>query len=329
LPGLLDWAAHSKALLVKKALVRAIAVCLGLVLGPIAVAQNEIEEITSLPTPPLWRLTRPANPNSEVWILGTVGAMPRGIQWNRNAIGQLMDGARAVVMPPQADANLIDIGWFLLWNGGKLSLPRGQTLESILPPDLRAKFIEVRTELGRDEDRYKTDVPLRAIFRLQGDFNDKFRLGGGEPNRTIRNLADDKDVPIAPVGKFKVMDAARAAVRLPLDKQVACFAAAMEDFDRLKAHAEIAGRAWAKGDFKTVREHYAEYRVLDCAVAALESAASLNELQTVSFVNAVNDALSKPGKTIVTIGIGPLLRANGVLERLQKQGIAIEAPPEK
>jgi hypothetical protein len=45
------------------------------------------------------------------------------------------------------------------------------------------------------------------------------------------------------------------------------------------------------------------------------------------YIAAINAALDKPGKTVVAIGIGPLLRPGGVLERLQALHIGMESPP--
>ena len=316
-----------KVSILKKAFFLALSLSV-LLLAPGVRAQDESVEVATRATPPLWRLSRPANPDSEVWVIGTVGAMPRGLDWNKKAIADLLDGARTILMPPQPSIDIVDIGWFVIWHGGEFSLPRGQTLDATLPDAVRAHFVTVRTSLGQDEDRYKTDIPLRAILRLQGDFQDKYKLGGGEPGRTIRSLASSKRVPIAPVGKFEVMDTLRAALKMPQDKQSACFATALDDIDRMAQHAEIAARAWASGDFKTVKAHYAEYHTMDCITASLQSAAGINEYQVATYVSAVDEALTKPGKTIVTIGIGPLLRDNGVLARLVKQGVVVEAPPE-
>lgn len=306
-----------------------LAVVLPLALLPAAglKAQNEVVAIAAQAIPPLWHITSKSNPDSEVWIIGTVGQMPRGLDWNRRAIADLLDGARAIYMPAQPDVNLIDAGWFLLWNGGKLSLPDGQKLEDILPANLRDQFVRIRTSIGRDADRYETDVPLRAAARLQGDANNSYRLSGGEPNRTIREIARSKNVPVGPVGKFEVMDLARAVIQLTPQQQLKCFSEILDDIDRLAAHADIAGRAWAAGDFRTVRDHYAEPRIYDCATSSFQQAADIYEDQIKSYVAAVYAALAKPGKTIVTIGIGPLMRDDGVLARLARYQFVIDAPP--
>jgi hypothetical protein len=86
-------------------------------------AQIEQVEVKARPGPAVWHLTRG---DSEVWLLGTVGVMPKEMDWNKEYLSELLEGSRAILMPPKADVGLVDIAWFLLMHGGELSLPRGQ-----------------------------------------------------------------------------------------------------------------------------------------------------------------------------------------------------------
>jgi len=133
-------------------------------------AEIEAVEVNARPGPAVWHLTRG---NSEVWILGTVGAMPKALDWNKDYLADLLDGPRAILMPPKANIGIVDIGWFLLMHGSELSLPRGQTLEQSLPDALRARFIAARDATGGDASDYRTDTPIRAAIRLQQDFMKK------------------------------------------------------------------------------------------------------------------------------------------------------------
>ena len=56
--------------------------------------------------------------------------------------------------------------------------------------------------------------------------------------------------------------------------------------------------------------------------------ADIAERDAADYTAAINDALDKPGKTIAVIDIGPLLRKNGVLERLKALHVTIEGPAE-
>ena len=309
------------------------ALTLFLVLSPLgAVAQAvddwaEIEsvEVRERPGPALWHLTRG---DSEVWILGMAGAMPKDMDWNKEYLSELLDGARAILMPPKADIALTDIAWFLIRHGGKLSLPRGQNLEDTLPGDLRARFVAVRDTVSDDVDDYHTDIPIRAAIRLQQDARDKTDLSLREPRRTVENLAYRKRIPVSPVTRFEAMDAVRDIFKLTPQQQQVCLAQALEDVNWALGHADTAARAWAVGDIKTVKAHYSEWRLGNCVIGAVQKFSDIDGRNIAEYVSATDAALNKPGKTIVVIHMGPLLRKNGVLEGLQARGIAIEGPAE-
>jgi hypothetical protein len=239
-----------------------------------------------------------------------------------------LDGAHAILMPPRASIGVFEGAWFLLTNGSKFSLPRGQSLEPSLSPDLRARFVALREKLGEDEGHYRTDTPLRAALRLFQDVSDKLDLTRDEPRDTIDRLARSKHVPSAPIARYEVLDAAEDVLKLDLAQQKACLAQSVEDADRAFTHAIPAAQAWAVGDIKGLKANYGDARVLDCVTAAVHSVADINERNVADYTGAINAALDKPGKTIAVIDIGPLLRRGGVLERLKALHVAIEGPAE-
>jgi hypothetical protein len=288
-------------------------------------AEIESVEVRERPGPALWHLTRG---NSEVWVLGVAGALPADLDWNKQYVSELLDGSRAILMPPKADIALTDIAWFLIWHGSELSLPRGQNLEQTLPGDLRARFVAVRDAVSGDADDYRTDIPIRAAIRLQQDLRKKENISFGEPRDTVENLARRKHISIAPVTRFAAMDAVREVLKLTPPQQQACLAQALEDVSWALGHANAAARAWAVGDIKTVKAHYSEWRLGTCIMAAVQKFSDIDARNIAEYVSAIDTALDRPGKTIVMIQMGPLLRKNGVLERLQARGIAIEGPAE-
>ncbi len=52
--------------------------------------------------------------NSEVWVLGLVGAMPKGLDWNKQYLSDLLDGARVIITPPRANVGILEGSWFLI-----------------------------------------------------------------------------------------------------------------------------------------------------------------------------------------------------------------------
>jgi hypothetical protein len=285
---------------------------------------SEIEtvEVKARPGPPVWRLTRG---QSEVWVLGLAGSIPKDLDWNQDTVRELMTGARAILLPPQADVGLVDAAWFLMWHGSELSLPRGQTLEPSLPEPLRNRFIAARDAVGKAGD-YSTDIPMRAAMRLNQDLADKEGFDYREPGRSIEKLARAAHVANAPVMQVPAMDSVRDVLKMTPQAQQACLAEAVEDVQWALAHARRAAQAWAVGDLNGIKANYAQSRLFDCVSEKIARVDSLRAQGRDTTATAIAEALNKPGKTIAVVNIGNLLRKGGVLERLGGMGVKIEAP---
>jgi len=287
----------------------------------------ETVQVQARPGPAVWHVTRG---ESEVWILGMAGALPKGMDWNKQYLSELLDGARTIIMPPRGNAGILEIGWFLLTHPGILdmSLPRGRTLQAMVPEPVWTHFLTVVTAIGDTPDRYKTDTPFGAMQRLNSASNKHSNLAGNEPMDTINKLARDKKVPEQPTFRFEVIPIAEEFVKLTPEQQLPCFAEAVEDVDRLSQHAAAAGAAWAVGDIKGVKAHFAESRTNDCMDGLVHSLGDVDQKRVAAFTDAIDEALNKPGKTIVVMGIGPLLRKGGVLEQLEARHMTVEGPAE-
>jgi uncharacterized protein YbaP (TraB family) len=287
---------------------------------------TEIETIQTQarPGPAVWRVTRG---ESEVWILGTVASLPKTLDWNRQYVSELIDGAKVVLTPPGAAVGIGDGVWLLITYGNRLSLPRGQALEALMTPELRARFVALRTSLGRDESRYRTDSPFRAGIRLVNDFLDKRGLTG-RPG--IADIADDKDVPVRPAGKGdSAYDAIKEVLTLPVDKQMVCLDQMVDEIDYQSRHAESAARAWAIGDIRAIKANLSDRPdLMDCIGAMAGTMAALRARNSAATAQAIETALTQKGKTILMLGTRELLRKDGVLERLEKRGLTIEGPRE-
>ena len=222
----------------------------------------------------------------------------------------MLDGARAILLPPRPSVGVFEGAWFLITNGSKFSLPRGQSLEPSLSAGT-ARALRRHARAARPEARTatSTDTPLRAALRLQQDLQDKLDLTRDEPRDTIDRLARSKHVPAAPIARYEVLDAAEDVLKLNPEQQRVCLAQSVEDVDRQFTHAVPAAQAWAIGDIKDVKANYGESRLANCVIAAVHSVADISERNVADYTAAINAALDKPGKTIAVIDIGPAAAA--------------------
>lgn len=274
------------------------------------------------PGPLFWHIKKG---NSEVYIFGTLGPLPKDLKWDTRQLEGIMQGSRAVMLPPRGRVGLFEGAWFLLTHGDVLRLPDGQKLEQVLPPALRQRFIAERASLHSDADRYDNDKPSVAGFRMEQDYVNASALEVREPNTDIEALASQRNVPIRNLANYPALDVIKEVPTLSMAGNLKCLEDSLDDIDVMAAHARPAAQAWARGDLEGIKAHYSEPKALDC----LSQSATFSKLWAQSVndtVSAINDALAKSGKTIVVVNIGELLRQNGVVERLKAKGLTIEGP---
>ncbi len=275
--------------------------------------------------PAFWHIKKG---NSEIFILGTVGGMPKDVTWNSAHAVDVIKGARAVLTPAQASTGILSAAWFLLWNRSLLSLPDGKKLQDILAPDLWARFAKVVKDLhGPTENSFTDDPPAIAAVKLENGFITTAKLTTDEPVAAIAKIARQNHVPVARVAEYDSLGLIKEILRLSPAAQQICLKEAVTDVEQRMVHARPAAEAWANGDIKAVKAHYTPRMFWQCANATA-SFGKLYDRVVADYLKAINEALSKPGKTVLVTDIGSLLRNTGVVEKLHAEGLTIEGPAE-
>jgi uncharacterized protein YbaP (TraB family) len=296
-------------------------------LDPVVPEWAEIETVTAraAPGPALWHVTKG---ESEVWILGMIGTVPKGVSWNQQPLAELMKGSRALIVGQAADIDLLDISWFLVTHCCSFfRLDKGK-LDDFLPEPTKMKLAAMRETVGGDARLYQGDEPLGAANRLGGAYAQKYDFHGDNPMTAVRKLARDNKVPVQPTSRFDPMNIVKEAFKLTPQQQRPCLEANMEDIERRVANFRPMGEAWAVGDVRGIKEHFAESRMQQCLAAAVHAFGALQQNLVPGYVAAITASLDKPGKSFAVIDLGPLLRKGGVLEQLEGRGFTIEGPPE-
>lgn len=275
--------------------------------------------------PAYWHIKRG---ESEVFILGTVGAMPEDLAWNSAHTSEIVKGARVVLTPPTASTGFFSAAWFFLWHRDLLSMPDGQTLQGALSPALRARFEAVVTALhGPKPEKFSDDTPLIAAIKLENGFQESAKLTNDEPIKTLKKIARANRVKVEQIAEYDAMGMAKELLRLPIDKQQVCLEAAVSDVEQRLEHARPAADAWASGDVKAIKAHYSPQVFIGCA-RLTTGFAKLYDQAVADYLKVIEEALSKPGKTVLVTDVGSLLRNTGVAEKLHAQGVIIEGPAE-
>lgn len=292
---------------------------------PVSDWSGKVETVTVMARPPgplVWRVSRG---DSTVALIGVLGPLPKDLAWNDASVSVALKGARELLLQSQASVGLVEGLWFLTWHSNSVYLPGDTPMESTLPVALAKRFQWVREDIKRDADRYgDLRAPLAAL-RLEGDWLDAHDLARDEPGKSIERLARKLGVRARPVAKYEALPMLRALPAMSARDNEACVRAALDDIDTLKVHAGAAAKAWAEGDLDAIKAHYSEERFERC-IQVVPGLADLFARAVKDSVGAVDAALDTPGKSVMLVSIGALLRKDGVLDRLEAQGLAITPP---
>lgn len=274
--------------------------------------------------PAFWHIKKG---DAEIYILGTVSPMPKGLAWNKDHVAEVIKGARVVLTAPKASAGFFETSWFLLTHRGLLSLPDDKKLEDILPPDLKARFVAERTALNLKADDFDDDPPILAAIRLQDEYGTKHQLVRDEPWDSVKKIARDNRVPMRPIGEYGALGLVKEMLRLPQSGQMLCLSESVNFAHYATEHNRALSEAWAVGNIKGIKAHFVPSQFEGCIKQSAQFGKFVDRA-VADYLREIRLALSKPGKTVMLTDIGSLLRQTGVVDELHKEGVVIEGPAE-
>jgi uncharacterized protein YbaP (TraB family) len=272
--------------------------------------------------PALWHVARNG---SDIWILGIVSPVASKLDWNAEEITDIIKGANIVYLQPELKAGFFEASWFLLTGLHKLKQPEGQTLLGSLPPDLRARYSAWLARLGKDADTDEDYLASIAALDLEHTFQTHTGLDGRSIDAQIDRIADRNDTPAKPIASLEAMPMVDEVPKLSAEAQAKCMRDALDDIDAQSVHAVAAAQAWATGDLAGLKAHYSDAKLYSC-FDQTKTFASYRDQVVGETMNAIHASLTKPGKSLIVVSLGYLLRKDGLLDRLNAEGITVEGP---
>ena len=267
--------------------------------------------------PAWWRVS---SPTSTVYILGSPGALPKGLKWDATAMRRHLDGANSLIGPPKVTAGLGDV--FALINIRRHFRSR-TPMEDSLPPALRARFLADRPILTKDPKAYSNWTPLAAGLLMVADFRKQARLDRSEPQATVDRLARERNVKIVPAGVYKALPVLRAAESGLATSGPACMADALDEIEAGAGQARTAAEGWARGN---VGAALLAQRGYEKCVNSLPEGADVITRSMNDSTTTIAQALTKPGHSVAVVNLRTLLAQGGVLQRLKAQGFKVVTP---
>jgi len=276
--------------------------------------------------PGMWHVHRGA---AQVWILGSMSPLPKGITWRATQVEKVLDGAGQALVQKPFEIGIARILWLLITERSVLMVRGGKRLKDVLPAELHARFAAQRAKYTNDANKWERFRPLiAAAFLQQAAFHQaglSTRLDLGAAVRTLakKHRVRVEEVKIAGVGD--VMDALKV---LPPATENACVDASLVTVERDLPRLLDRAQAWASGNIERIGK-LREPAEVDACRAALDSgvgAADLIARIRRTWVGTIEKYLQTPGVTLVVLNMDMLLEPGGVLDELRSLGYDVDAP---
>ena len=286
---------------------------------------SELLVVARPPGPALWLVEKGG---AKLYVVGSAPPLPHQLKWDSPRLNRALDQASLVLVPPEASVGPLQITKFFLTAGGGVRQPMlGKRLEDRLPPDLRARFVNIREQASRTGVPYKDWKPAVAGFILMSDFRQAAGISEAKPVSTIERLAKTKGVKVKAMSQYRLGPVLSVVGKLSDDQQLACLRDILSETEYDAAHATTIGADWAVGDLASVRGRYSASAAQRCLLRALGGAALLDQ-QISGSAQALTEVLGRPGVTVAVVDLAFLLPANGVLDRLRAAGATVTSPAE-
>jgi uncharacterized protein YbaP (TraB family) len=276
--------------------------------------------------PGMWHVHRGA---AEVWILGSMSPLPKGITWRATQVEKVLDGTSQVLVQKPFEIGIARILWLLITERSALMVRGGKRLKDVLPAELHARFAAQRAKYTQDPDKWERFRPLiAAAFLQQAAFHQvglSTRLDLGAAVRTLakKHHVRVEEIKIAGVGD--VMDALKT---LPPATENACVGASLVTVERDLPRLLERAQAWASGNLERI-EKLREPAEVDACRAALDTgigAADLISRIRRTWLGTIEKYLQNAGVTLVVMNMDMLLEPGGLLDELRAKGYEVDAP---
>lgn len=277
--------------------------------------------------PGMWHVHRGGE---ELWILGSLTPLPRGLQWRADEVQRRLSSTSVVLVPKPLEIGIVRILWLLITERKVLMLTGGKHLEDVMPPELYARFAQQRALYTRDAGKWEHFRPIVAAALLQQEaFHHAGLSARIDLGAAVRKLAHERHVPLEEVKIAGVGDIMDALKSMPPATENACVVASLATIERDLSRLQARAVAWASGNVERI-ESLPEPAEVDACLAALDAGAAAGDLPARirrAWREAMERALHSGKPALAVVNIDLLLEKGGVLDQLRAQGYEVDTPP--
>jgi uncharacterized protein YbaP (TraB family) len=276
--------------------------------------------------PGLWHVRRGA---AELWILGSLSPLPKGITWRSAQVERVIGTASAVLVGKPLDIGFARALWIFLTHHDLLMVGGGRRLKDVLPPELYRRFAALRARYTNDTDKWERYRPiLAAAFLEESAFRQVGLSTRLDLGAAVRNLARKHDVRIDEVNMAGVRDLLDTLKTVPPATENKCVGAALSTIETGLPRLIERASAWTRGDIEAMQRLPDSSEDLDCRSALTTDAGSADLLARIlrTWLAVIDEHMRGNAVTLAVVNFDLLLERGGLLDELRARGYSAEAP---
>lgn len=281
-----------------------------------AAASEDIVVTARLSGAPMWEVR---SGGSTLILVGEITNVPNDTPWRPERLEQATARVGQVILGVKAKVSPGDI-LRVLFSGGKLKkLPKRRSTADYLSPDFQRRFLALYPagEAPTDKSLLLTAFDL-LTKRLR--FN---RDTADDATDVVRRAARAADIKTRPVGTVRGKELLDSLFSAAPETSIPCLEAAIVATEDGPAGVRNRGLAWTNYDVPLTMASPVERSLGQCWPWA--DGRFGGELRG-QWLLAVDDALNQPGATLAVVPLRVLAENDGLLDRLQRRGLAIKGP---
>ena len=309
--------------------------------APAPASAIELQTVTvrgEQPGPRLWEIRKG---DHVMWVIGTLSPLPKDAQWQWTKLedalarsSELLEAPSAhLKMPPSLFSRLA------LQPAAQLN-PEGATLQSLLPPDMYARWEVLKHQYLGNDDALEFKRPIVVAEQLY----DKALTANGLSSEVdvpdmVEKLARRHGTRVIGV-RYELVITHAPATATTMDQSqqqgIACLDETMgmveHDLPKLTQRAN----AWATGDMNTLQQLMQNSHYEPCVVAAINgdfehqlNIPDLPQRIETTWITAAQEALTRNKRTVAILSMDQVMAPDGYIAKLKSLGYIVRTPDEQ
>lgn len=281
-------------------------------LAALAIAACGTTSAAAPARPALWKVS---DPDTTIYLFGTIHVLPKDIAWRTPAFDAALNGADELVLEIADQSDKAAAAQTFRTLATSPNLP---PLLDRVPADKRATLEAMLTKAGLKPEMLDPLETWAAAVTLGAALYAGAGLTADNGvERTLSGAAQQTAKPT--IGLETTAQQLGYFDALPEAAQRELLVSVVDDSKNVAAEFEKMVSAWRRGDVDAIAATFD-----DELRKSPELAAALLDRRNANWTEWLKDRLAKPGTAFVAVGAGHLAGKGSVVERLRAAGLKVE-----